>query len=251
LDLTGVTLSGGVVFDFTGSNVTSIAPGGVALVVRNLAGFRTVYGNELNAIIAGEFGEGSALSNGGERLKLEDPANGTIVEFDYDDVDPWPVSADGQGASLELVNFTSRPDPNDPANWVASTTTNGTPGAGAVIPDGFTGDPNVDVDGDTLSRFLEYALGTSDLDASRGLDAIWTGVDATGRVGFTFQRNKAASDVTFAVEVSDSLGNWSDGTSVLNAEGAIDLGGNLESVSYRTKAAAMGQLYFRLRVTKQ
>ncbi|MDA0812114.1 MAG: CotH kinase family protein, partial [Verrucomicrobia bacterium] len=251
LDLTGVKLSGGVIFDFTGSNVTSLAPGGVVLVVRKLVGFRAVYGNDLNAIIAGEFADGSALSNGGERLKLEDPGNYTNTQVDYDDADPWPKGADGEGASIELVNFSSRPDPNASANWVTSTNPNGTPGAGAVIPDGFTGDPNVDVDGDTLSRFLEYSLGTSDLDAASGLDAISTGIDVSGKVTFSFQRNKAASDVTFAVEVSDALGNWSDGTAVLDLAGTADLGGNVENVTYRTKSAATGQMFFRLRVTKR
>ncbi|MGK0188384.1 MAG: hypothetical protein ACI9R3_004178 [Verrucomicrobiales bacterium] len=250
LDLTGVKLSGGVIFDFTGSNVTSLAPGGVVLVVRNLAMFQSVYGNALNAIIAGSFAETTVLSNGGERVKLEDPSNGTIVEFDYDDVDPWPVTADGQGASLELVNFASRPDPNNPANWVASTTPNGTPGAGAVIPEGFTGDPDVDVDGDTLSRFLEYALGTSDTDASSGLSALSTGMNVDGKGTFQFQKNKAASDITYAVEVSDALNEWSDGSAVLELESTTDLGGDLESVIYRTKTPASGQMYFRLRVTK-
>ena len=34
---------------------------------------------------------GGALSNGGETLKLEDADNGTILEFAYQDSEPWPV----------------------------------------------------------------------------------------------------------------------------------------------------------------
>lgn len=250
LDLTGVRLSGGVVFDFTGSNVTSLAPGGIVLVVRDLAKFQEVYGNGLNAIIAGAFADTTVLSNGGESLKLEDPSNGTIAEFDYDDVVPWPTTADGEGASLELLNADSRPDPSDPANWVASTNENGTPGEGAVIPDGFTGDPNVDVDGDTLNRFLEYALGTSDTDGTSGLDALSSGMDAAGHATFQFQKSTTATDITYSVEASDALDNWSDASDVLELESTTDLGGNLESVVYRTKTPASGQMFFRLRVTK-
>ena len=250
LDLTGVRLTGGVEFDFSTGDVKSLAPGGVVLVVRDVAAFRSVYGDALDGLIAGSFANGTALSNGGETIKLDDPSNGTIVEFDYDDRAPWPESADGKGSSLELVNFASRPDPDDPANWVASSTANGTPGAGASEPGGFTGDPNADADGDTLSRLLEYALGTSDSDPDSGLDAFSTGIDSSGRATFHYQKNKSATDVTFAVEVSENLDDWNDGAATVELEGTTDLGGGLELVTHRTKEAAAGQLYFRVRVTK-
>ena len=55
LSLSGVRFTDGVVFDFTGSSVTSLAPGARVLVVSNLAAFQSRYGTSLNGIIAGQF----------------------------------------------------------------------------------------------------------------------------------------------------------------------------------------------------
>ena len=75
-------------------------------------------------IVAGYF-EGS-LSNGGERLALRDAQGATVTAVTYGDAPPWPVSADGEGASLERVRFDG--DPDDPASWQASAVLGGSPG---------------------------------------------------------------------------------------------------------------------------
>ncbi|MDA7518286.1 lamin tail domain-containing protein, partial [bacterium] len=75
LDLTGVKFTNGIEFDFTGSSVTSLAPGGRVLVVRDLAAFELANGAGLP--VAGVFANSTGLSNGGEGLKLEDASNGT------------------------------------------------------------------------------------------------------------------------------------------------------------------------------
>ena len=41
----------------------------------------------------------------------------------YPDVDPWPITPDGTGPSLELIDPTL--DNNDPVNWAASTAARG------------------------------------------------------------------------------------------------------------------------------
>ena len=69
------------------------------------------------------------LDNGGQRLGLKDGAGRTVTSVDYNDSNGWPKAADGAGYSLEVVNAAGNPD--DPANWQASTALNGTPG---VIP---------------------------------------------------------------------------------------------------------------------
>src|SRR5262249_43645515 len=74
--------------------------------------------------VAGWFG--GSLNNGGERLTLIDTSGRIVTSVDYRDNYPWPVSADGVGASLEVINPLG--DPDDPANWHASTP-GGTPGA--------------------------------------------------------------------------------------------------------------------------
>jgi hypothetical protein len=44
------------------------------------------------------------LSNEGERIVLYNAAGETIDEVDYDSDFPWPIAANGEGASMELLN---------------------------------------------------------------------------------------------------------------------------------------------------
>jgi hypothetical protein len=66
------------------------------------------------------------LDNGGERLAILNVAGNTLWSVTYDDQDGWPLEPDGRGASLEILDVFG--NPNDPANWRASLTNNGTPG---------------------------------------------------------------------------------------------------------------------------
>jgi len=45
------------------------------------------------------------LSNEGERIVLYNAAGQTIDEVDYDSDFPWPIAANGEGASMELLNL--------------------------------------------------------------------------------------------------------------------------------------------------
>ncbi len=66
------------------------------------------------------------LDNGGEKLAIRDASGRLLWSVDYDDENGWPVAADGQGASLEIIDVFG--DPDNPANWRASAAANGTPG---------------------------------------------------------------------------------------------------------------------------
>ncbi len=60
----------------------------------------------------------ASLSNGGELLRLTAPDGRVVDEVAYDDVPPWPVTPDGLGPSMEVVDPSM---PNDtPRNWHAS-----------------------------------------------------------------------------------------------------------------------------------
>lgn len=73
-----------------------------------------------------------SLNNAGERIELRD-ANGILLTaVDYSDTGGWPEAPDVLGKSLELINPNGNPD--DPANWQASATTNGTPGTANSTP---------------------------------------------------------------------------------------------------------------------
>ena len=79
------------------------------------------------------------IDNGGERLELLRPdgpteKNGVIVvpmivvdAVEFDDEDPWPVAADGQGPSLERVSAEVFGD--EVASWIVSSSGGGSPGS--------------------------------------------------------------------------------------------------------------------------
>jgi hypothetical protein len=135
IDLTGVKFTVGVTFDFTGSSVTKLAPGGYVLVVKNLAAFQARYGTSQLARIAGVYS--GSLSDGGETLTLKDRLNADIVNFAYSDSGAWPGRADGDGSSLELKDPAAVPPTAaaratyllDGNNWRSSREYNGTPAA--------------------------------------------------------------------------------------------------------------------------
>lgn len=113
---------------------TQIPAGGVLLVVpTDPAAFRNSANPGASAVVVGPYS--GKLSNAGERIALERPGtprpNGTVpyLEVDaltYGDDEPWPESADGDGASLERI----APDQFGDSwwNWRASADDGGTPG---------------------------------------------------------------------------------------------------------------------------
>jgi hypothetical protein len=137
-------LANAVSFEFPPN--TSIAPHGTLVVVpfnpaaemSALAAFRSRYGT--NGTLVGPYS--GTLNNAGENIELwrpdapqtAPPDAGFVPQIlvervSYSDVAPWPVAADGGGASLQRIvaaNFG-----NDPVNWRAGLPTVGTPN---VIP---------------------------------------------------------------------------------------------------------------------
>ena len=96
------------------------------MLVKNRAAFAWQYGTNGINIAPGVYT--GSLSNAGERIKLEDRTNSTILEFKYDD--DWYTATDGDGFSLTII------DPTDPdldswdkrESWRPSSQTNGSPG---------------------------------------------------------------------------------------------------------------------------
>lgn len=64
-------------------------------------------------------GISNALGNGGELLQVLNSQNQVVSSVMYDDAAPWPITPDGFGPSLELLNPNG--DLNNGANWVAAT----------------------------------------------------------------------------------------------------------------------------------
>ncbi|MHC4157658.1 MAG: lamin tail domain-containing protein [Planctomycetota bacterium] len=134
LDLTYVSFTDGVTFDFNDSNVTSLDPCNFVLVVSDYNAFRARYGTNFN--IAGKYT--GNFANGGEHVELTDYWNGIIVEFGYNDGRGWPLAADGAGHSMVPLDSAIAGQPYGSVryggNWRASTYINGSPGADDPAP---------------------------------------------------------------------------------------------------------------------
>lgn len=89
--------------DFTFPTGTSIEAGEYIVVARNKAEAETFYG----VSVLGEYV--GALSNGGDRILLQDDSlpRQVMDSVEYDDESPWAADADGGGMSLELIDVQS------------------------------------------------------------------------------------------------------------------------------------------------
>ncbi len=124
VDLSGWQFSDGILYTFPAS--TTIPPDGYLVIGYNPAAVEARYA------ITGVMGPflGGRLSNGGERLVIEDATGLLVDEVTYDDHLPWPELPDGKGPALELINPTF--DNDQPCSWGSSIPADsslGTPGA--------------------------------------------------------------------------------------------------------------------------
>jgi len=239
VELTGCRFDDGITFNFTNhSSVQILAPGARILLASNAAAFAA---RHPGLPIAGTFQGGSNLSNGGERLELIAASGAPIFDFVYDDMPPWPASADGQGHSLVLMSPLSAPNPALAANWRASIAPGGTPGASDA--DSFAawagrnfipGAPGDDPDGNGLSSLAEYGLGLmpSSTETDGLISAMFETVNVAGTpdtyLVLRCRRNAAADDVIVTPEMSTDMVTWTPLTDSVppenfNPDGTRDL----------------------------
>jgi hypothetical protein len=127
VDLSNVSIDEGVYFSFP-PNTPPLAPGSLLTLVSNPTVFAELYpGVPIGGVYDGH------LSNKGEKILMTDAEGEPLIELTYDDANGWPVSADGRGDSLVLVDPNG--DPNNPQNWRASTYVNGLPGGDEPGPE--------------------------------------------------------------------------------------------------------------------
>ena len=230
INLLGVAFVDGIAFEFAEDHILGSGQG--VLLVSNREAFTRRYPTAASRV-AGEY-EGR-LRNSGETLVLLDADGKAIQRILYDDDEPWPESADGEGYSLVLLDPGSRGDPADPANWAPSKEIGGSPGRGedgAMPPTildyahwrvlAFSEDqlgretvsgPLADADGDGRPTLVEYAAGSWPLkpDAESVLSLT---VDASG-VTLSWVQRRALSGVTFGLEASTDLRRWHPTSSLL------------------------------------
>lgn len=96
VDLDGWTLEGAVRYTFPGG--VSVSSGGFVLAAENPSALQSKFSISAYGPYEGK------LSNEGERLVLRDADGNKIDEVDYGSDFPWPTAANGEGASMELIN---------------------------------------------------------------------------------------------------------------------------------------------------
>ena len=146
--------SRGSVFDFTNSDVTSLAAGDHVVVVRNRDAFVERYGTD-GILIAGEF-DGS-LGNSVENVRVVGATGESIMDFVYDS--SWEPTTAGQGPSLVIRSPTAPLSTWSLASsWRPSFELNGSPGEGESAVDfrlqgDLDGSGTLDL-GDVMSLFV-------------------------------------------------------------------------------------------------
>jgi hypothetical protein len=123
LALEGVKFTRGIEFAFP---AVVLGPGEFAVVAKDVAAFASWYTVPAHIPVFGPYA--GRLSNGSDRIKLEDAMNGTILEFEYND--DWYDLTDGPGHSLTVRDpaATDRNGFGDKGAWRPSANVGGSPG---------------------------------------------------------------------------------------------------------------------------
>lgn len=124
VDLGGYSFSSGITVGTADLKIaagTMIDPGGFVTGSKDPVLYEEKYGTPPDFVYTG------SLSNGGEQITLLSSDGAVADSLAYDDSDPWPVSPDGAGPSLELDSTLY--DNALGVSWHASTVDYGTPRA--------------------------------------------------------------------------------------------------------------------------
>ncbi|MBN2739000.1 MAG: lamin tail domain-containing protein [Spirochaetales bacterium] len=118
--LTGFSFTKGIIYNFPEG---SVLPANSYLVVAALpVAFKAHYNSSSIGPYSG------SLDNSGEKITLKDGYDNTIFSVKFNDKEPWPESADGDGFSLVPVEENSAVDPDETSYWTASAQLKGSPG---------------------------------------------------------------------------------------------------------------------------
>ena len=103
VDLTGWRFEDGVEYTFAAG--TAIETGAYLVITENKPQFDAKFGS----VFAGgekafDQWHSGALTNDGETVTLLDATGETVDEVDYQSTFPWPIAANGDGVSMELIN---------------------------------------------------------------------------------------------------------------------------------------------------
>ncbi|MFN0125948.1 MAG: FN3 associated domain-containing protein [Verrucomicrobiales bacterium] len=219
VDLSGVGLAGGIVFDFdTRSTRRHLEVGERLVVAKNREALLFRYPAMDPDRVVGEFSQ--RLGDEGDTVMVVTGNGSTMARVAYERRSPWPTAAAGTGRSLVLNNPASTPDPANPSSWRASAGFP-TPATGEGEGSSFASwmavrgqsDPLAVPPGQSMNNLLVYAFG---LDLYSDVHALPTTAIAPFTVDgttadylvMTWARRIDAPDIVMAPEISDALGAW-------------------------------------------
>ena len=253
IDLSMTTFAG---IDYTFPLGESLAAGERIVIVKDPVAFAAAYSTAGIRFAPGAYS--ASLNNDGEEIALINALGSDAQRFTYNDVSPWPVSADGLGYSLTLIAPEASPDHSLPENWRSSALPGGSPGTSDS--EVFAGNPAADLDHDGLSAFLEYALGSLAGEAGFSPESfvvVGSGFfdDGLGVLkefpSYSYRRNLRADDVLVIVEVSANLAAWNDAGTVFVS--SVANGDGTETVTVRGASPTSDEVrqFVRLRVSSR
>jgi len=131
-----VKLTEGIYYEFAAGAGLYLGPNDCMVILKNEDAFAERYNTGRGMYTAPGVYTGS-LGNAGEKIKLEDSANNTILEFDYDD--DWYEITDGGGFSLTIrdANNSELNSWDNKGSWRTSVYKDGSPGQddNGLVPD--------------------------------------------------------------------------------------------------------------------
>ena len=236
ISLRGVKFTQGIDFDFDShSKIKELQPGQQILIVKNSKAMQVRYGEGITNHIAGEFQNGTKLSNNGERITITGNDDQVIFSINYSDQKPWPIGSDGDGFSNILKQNSNDTFPlSNPKSWTISKLPNGSP-AGILlngenyidwIAEYFPLEteidekslPNSDPDNDGFMNVVEYSFGTSPNDRKIKPTISYTiiNLNESDYLSTTFKANANASDIEIIGETSTNLRDWQNDFEIIS-----------------------------------
>lgn len=121
IDMSGLRFTSGIDYKFPHGQ--ELRPGEFLVLGENEGHFEQRYGKKPFQVYL------KKLSNSGQRLTIQDALGQVIFSVRYEAASPWPALAHGHGFSIVPVDANENLLPDDPANWRASASAGGSPGA--------------------------------------------------------------------------------------------------------------------------